>query len=116
VCLAGLAPAALVAAPAKGKVAAKTVARSAPVNAPANPPSRPVMTHSYSPVSISAPSNAMAVAIGRGQLVNLPSAMKDVFVADDKIADVQVKSNNQLYVYGAARAKPRSMPAMPQGR
>lgn len=100
VCLAGLAPAALVAAPAKGKVAAKTVARSAPVNAPANPPSRPVMTHSYSPVSISAPSNAMAVALGRGQLVNLPSAMKDVFVADDKIADVQVKSNNQLYVYG----------------
>lgn len=100
VCLAGLAPAALTAAPAKGKAAAKLTAKSASLNAPANPPSRPVMMHSYTPVSITAPSNAMAVALGRGQLVNLPTAMKDVFVADDKIADVQVKSNNQLYVYG----------------
>jgi pilus assembly protein CpaC len=37
---------------------------------------------------------------GRGQLINLPVAMTDVFVADDRIADVQVRSARQLYVFG----------------
>ena len=37
---------------------------------------------------------------GRGQLINLPDAMTDVFVADDRIADVQVRSARQLYVFG----------------
>lgn len=112
VCLAGLAPATLSAGPAHAakkpvaKAAVKTAAKPAakPVMAPANGPSRETMrdfgTRAYAPVAISGPSAAMAVALGRGQLVNLPGAMKDVFVADDKIADVQVKSNNQLYVYG----------------
>jgi len=53
-----------------------------------------------SSASISQPGNHVILAIGRGQLVSLPGAMKDVFVADEKIADVQVKSNNQLYIYG----------------
>jgi pilus assembly protein CpaC len=46
------------------------------------------------------PLNDIALSIGRGQLVTLPSAMKDVFVADDKVADVQVKSARQLYLLG----------------
>lgn len=50
--------------------------------------------------TISRPAGDLMIAIGRGQLVTLPSTMKDVFVADDKVADVQVKSNNQLYVFG----------------
>jgi len=50
--------------------------------------------------SVSQPGNHVILAIGRGQLVSLPGNMKDVFVADEKIADVQVKSNNQLYIYG----------------
>ena len=50
--------------------------------------------------AITHPSGNVVVSIGRGQLVNLPGAMKDLFVADDKIADVQVKSNHQLYIYG----------------
>lgn len=37
---------------------------------------------------------------GRGQLINLPAGMTDVFVADDRIADVQVRSARQLYVFG----------------
>jgi len=100
-CVAGLAPVALNANPAhaaKGKSGAKSVAK-----APGNGPSRvssPMPPRAYSPVAINSPNGAMAVALGRGQLVNLPGAMKDVFVADDKVADVQVKSNNQLYVYG----------------
>jgi pilus assembly protein CpaC len=50
--------------------------------------------------SVSRPVSEVVLAIGRGQLVTLPGAMKDVFIADDKIADVQVKANNQLYVFG----------------
>lgn len=50
--------------------------------------------------SVTHPTNDIAIAIGRGQLINLPGTMKDVFVAEEKIADVQVKSNHQLYIYG----------------
>ncbi len=45
------------------------------------------------------PTTTMQLDIGRGQLVNLPSAMSDVFVADDSIADVSVRSPTQLYVF-----------------
>lgn len=110
-CVAGLTPAMLAAGPAHSvKARAHGVAavvkpwakKPAPAhgNGPANGPVRDPAPRSYAPTAISAPNAAMAVALGRGQLVNLPGPMKDVFVADDKIADVQVKSNNQLYVYG----------------
>ena len=49
--------------------------------------------------SVTRASGEIVLSLGRGQLVNLPSTMKDVFVANEKIADVQVKSNHQLYVY-----------------
>ena len=49
--------------------------------------------------SVTRASGELVLSIGRGQLINLPATMKDVFVADDKIADVQVKSNHQLYVF-----------------
>ena len=39
---------------------------------------------------------------GRGELVDLPVPMSDLFIADDKIADVQVRSPNQLYIFGKA--------------
>jgi pilus assembly protein CpaC len=42
------------------------------------------------------------LSLGRGQIISLPSAMTDIFVADDKIADVQVRSNRQLFVFGKA--------------
>ncbi len=50
--------------------------------------------------SVMRPANDVVLSIGRGQLVNVPGSMADVFVADDKIADVQVKSRNQLYIFG----------------
>jgi pilus assembly protein CpaC len=50
--------------------------------------------------SVSRPIGQVTLSIGRGELVNLPGTMKDVFIADDKIADLQVKSNHQLYLYG----------------
>jgi len=42
------------------------------------------------------------VNTGRGRLVTLMRPMSDVFVADDKIADVQVRSPTQLYIFGKA--------------
>lgn len=40
------------------------------------------------------------VATGRGRLITLAQPMSDLFVADDNIADVQVRSPTQLYVFG----------------
>jgi pilus assembly protein CpaC len=48
----------------------------------------------------SQPSETVTLSVGRGQLVRLSSPMADLFVADDKIADVQVRSPTQLYVFG----------------
>ena len=52
--------------------------------------------------SASRPSQDVVLSIGRGQLITLPGNMADVFVANDSVADVQVKSQRQLYVFGKA--------------
>ena len=52
--------------------------------------------------SVSRPANDIVLSIGRGQLVSLPGKMADVFVANDTVADVQVKSATQLYIFGKA--------------
>lgn len=46
------------------------------------------------------PANEVVLSIGRGQLITVPGRMADIFVANDAIADVQVKSASQLYVFG----------------
>ena len=50
--------------------------------------------------TVSSPAQSIVLSIGRGELINVPGAMADVFVANDVIADVQVKSQRQLYVFG----------------
>jgi pilus assembly protein CpaC len=50
--------------------------------------------------SVTSPSRTVTISIGRGELITVPGRMADVFVADEKVADVQVKSTNQLYVFG----------------
>lgn len=40
----------------------------------------------------------IVMSIGRGQQVNLPSAVTDVVVADPNIADVDVRSSKQIYI------------------
>lgn len=52
--------------------------------------------------SVQRPANDVILSIGRGQLITVPGTMADVFVAKDEIADVQVKSSHQLYVFGKA--------------
>ena len=50
----------------------------------------------------SRPASDVVLSIGRGQLITVGGTMADVFVANDAIADVQVKSARQLYVFGKA--------------
>ena len=50
--------------------------------------------------SVVSPNSEIVLSIGRGELINVPGTMADVFVANDGIADVQVKSQRQLYVFG----------------
>jgi pilus assembly protein CpaC len=44
--------------------------------------------------------NHIAVETGKGVLLRLPDAATNIFVADPKIADIQVKSPRLVYVYG----------------
>lgn len=48
------------------------------------------------------PAADIALSIGKGQLISVGGAMTDVFVANESVADVQVKSPRQLYVFGKA--------------
>ena len=47
-----------------------------------------------------APAQEMVLSIGRGELVTVPGNMADIFVANESVADVQVKSQRQLYIFG----------------
>ena len=51
-------------------------------------------------VNISVPQSQISISVGRGKLITLPSAIEDIFIADDNIADVQVRSPRQVYIYG----------------
>ena len=48
------------------------------------------------------PGSEIVLSIGRGELVTVPGNMADVFVSNDAVADVQIKSQRQLYVFGKA--------------
>jgi len=48
------------------------------------------------------PSQEIVLSIGRGELISVPGSMTDVFVANDAVADVQIKSQRQLYVFARA--------------
>ncbi|MGB3471526.1 MAG: type II and III secretion system protein family protein [Erythrobacter sp.] len=48
------------------------------------------------------PSQDIVLSIGRGELISVPGSMTDVFVANDAVADVQIKSQRQLYVFARA--------------
>ncbi len=48
------------------------------------------------------PANEVTLSIGRGQLVTLPAAAADVFVSNEAVADVNVRSTRQVYIFGKA--------------
>ena len=51
------------------------------------------------------PSESLNLSQGTGTLVRLSAPMTDLFVANDAIADVQVRSSRQLYVFGKSRGE-----------
>jgi pilus assembly protein CpaC len=55
--------------------------------------------------SASRPSETLNLSQGTGTLVRLSGPMSDVFIANDAIADVQVRSNQQLYIFGKGRGE-----------
>jgi pilus assembly protein CpaC len=46
------------------------------------------------------PNRWLSLSAGTGQLIVLPRAITGMFVADEKVADVHVKSPTQLYLFG----------------
>ena len=50
--------------------------------------------------SVVKPTSEIVLSIGSGELVNVPGTMADVFIANDAVADVQIKSQRQLYLFG----------------
>jgi pilus assembly protein CpaC len=50
--------------------------------------------------TVSAGATIVQIGTGRGRLITLARPMSDLFVADEAIADVQVRSPTQIYVYG----------------
>ena len=46
------------------------------------------------------PVNDINLSVGTGRMVRLSGPMSDLFVANDGIADVQVRSNDQIYIFG----------------
>ena len=50
--------------------------------------------------TVTAPRGEIVLSIGKGELITLPGAITDVFIADPAIADVQIKSQRQLYLFG----------------
>ena len=49
-----------------------------------------------------APENDVTLSAGTGRLVRLNGTMSDVFVANDQVADVQVRSPSQIFIFGKA--------------
>jgi pilus assembly protein CpaC len=88
-------------APAKGKtMKARIASKLLPLVALAVPLALASAPAPVAAQTVTSPARSIAISIGRGQLVTLPGKMTDVFVANDTVADVQVKSTNQLYVFG----------------
>jgi pilus assembly protein CpaC len=55
--------------------------------------------------SAARPSETLNLAQSTGTLVRLPAPMTDLFIANDAVADVQVRSNSQLYIFGKQRGE-----------
>ncbi|MCH8615089.1 type II and III secretion system protein family protein [Sphingomonas sp. SM33] len=51
------------------------------------------------------PSETLNLSAGTGTLVRLSAPMTDVFVANDAVADIQVRSSTQLYVFGKGKGE-----------
>ena len=60
----------------------------------------PVLAAPASRVAPIRPAAELTLSVGIGEMVRLPAPITDIFVADEKVADVQVRSLNQIYIFG----------------
>ena len=51
------------------------------------------------------PSETLNLSAGTGTMVRLSAPMSDLFIANDAIADVQVRSSTQLYIFGKTKGE-----------
>ncbi len=56
----------------------------------------------FNALRLQKPTSDLSLSVGRGQLINLPAPIADVFVANENVADVQVRSATQIYVFAKA--------------
>ena len=52
--------------------------------------------------TVTNPADTIVLSIGRGELVTVPANIADIFLSNDNVADVQVKSQRQLYIFAKA--------------
>jgi pilus assembly protein CpaC len=57
---------------------------------------------SAQPAGAVAPANDITLSVGNGRLVQMNGTMTDLFVANESVADVQVRSPRQIYIFGRA--------------
>lgn len=86
--------------PVRGKIMKSRLFKTAMIAACAIAPLAAVPVETATAQSVRSPAQDIVISIGRGELVTVPGAMADVFIANDAVADVQIKSQRQLYIFG----------------
>ncbi len=86
--------------PALAAALALGLAASPAAPAAAHPRRAAAMPHRAAPSGEVTAPGAITLSLGAGQMIVLPRAVSDVFVADDTIADVSPRTATKLYVFG----------------
>ena len=60
------------------------------------------VAHAAATAHVSSTNGAIELDVGKGQLIRLQKPASSVFIANPKIADVEVKSPTLIYVFGKA--------------
>src|SRR5699024_5678464 len=68
------------------------------------------------PSASPATDNALELAVGGSRVINLPSKMSDVIVANPAVADVHVRSDTQLYIIAKGPGETTIFVTAPNGK
>lgn len=79
-------------------------------------PASVMMLAPVSPAIAQSAGQVTVLSIGRGQQINLPEAITDVFIANPAVADVDVKSPRQLYIFGKGQGETTVYATNKEGR
>ena len=84
-----------------------------PAPAFAADPSRAVMQTTVTDVIGDGAAKFVPIGVGKTVVIDLPRDIKDVLVADPKIANAVIRSAQRAYIIGAAVARPISCSSIP---